>query len=155
VTWRILAGPAGLLDQPPAEGVAAVVVPSRDRFADPPALAVRADALAAVGGPEPVRGGALADLVDRLEEAGHAVERRTLSLPPRPATLAALRREGAARLWLWRRRPERHPLPRPAEVGWWAYAVLAIGALRANGAPTRPTRFRPPREPAARSRRAR
>jgi hypothetical protein len=121
-----------------APDVAAVVVPSRDRFADPPALAVRADALARVGGPEPVRGGALADLVDRLEAAGHIVERRAHALPPRPATVRALRREGAARFWLWRRRPGRHPRPRPAEVGWWAYPILALGALRANGDPTAP-----------------
>ena len=92
----------------------------------PPALAV-ADALADVGGPEPVRGGALADLVDRLEAAGHRSSAGR-SPPAAARDVRALRREGAARFWLWRRRPDRHPLPRPAEVGLLAY--------RAHGDPT-------------------
>ena len=53
--------------------------------------------LAAVGGPETVRGGALADLVARIEAAGHAVETRELAVAPRPATAAALLRYYAAR----------------------------------------------------------
>ena len=50
------------------EDAAAAAIPPRDGFADPPGLAVRADVLAAVGGPEQVRGGALADLVARIED---------------------------------------------------------------------------------------
>jgi hypothetical protein len=121
---------------PPDASAAAVVVPPRDGFADPPALAVREDVLAAVGGPEPVRGGALADLVARIEAAGHAVETRPLAVPPRRATPAALLREGSARFWLFRRHPDRYPLPRPRELGW-RLPLLALGALHANGAPTR------------------
>ena len=124
-------------DPPDDAGVAAVVVPPRDGFADPPALAVREDVLAAVGGPEPVRAGALADLVARIEAFGHPVERRELSIPPRPARPAALLREGSARLWLFRRHPARYPLPRPHQVGWLRFPLLAVGALRANGEPTR------------------
>ena len=140
--WRVLAGTADrLLDPAPDPGAAAVVVPSRDLFADPPALAVRAEVLAAVGPPLAVRAGALADLVDRLEEAGHGVERRPLALPPRPRTPRALLREGSGRFWLWRRRPAAHPLPAPRDVGWWPYPVLALGALHANGEPTRPGRL--------------
>jgi hypothetical protein len=119
----------------PADG-AAVVIPARDGFADPPGLAVRADVLAEVGGPEPVRAGALADLVARIEDAGHAVERRDAAATPRRATPGALLREGSARFWLFRRHPRRHPLPRPWEAGWLRYPLLALGALRANGAPT-------------------
>ena len=118
---------------PPADGsAAAVVIPSRDAFADPPALAVREDVLARVGGPEPVRAGALADLLARIEEAGHAVERRPPLMRPRRATPAALYREGSGRLWLFRRHPERHPLPRPGAVGFVRLPLLAAGALRAN-----------------------
>jgi hypothetical protein len=124
------------VDPPDDPAVAAALVPSRDGFADPPGLAVREDALAAVGGPEPVRGGALADLVARIEGAGHAVETRPLALPPRRATPAALLREGSARFWLFRRHPDRYPLPRPRELGW-RLPLLALGALRANGEPTR------------------
>jgi hypothetical protein len=123
---------------PPADGAAAaVVIPSRDGLADPPALAVREDVLAAVGGPEPVRAGALADLVARIEAAGHTVEVRNAAAAPRRATPSALLREGSGRLWLFRRHPERHPLPRPWEVGWLRFPLMAIGALHANGAPTR------------------
>ena len=139
--WRVLAGPADrLLDPAPDPGAAAVVVPSRDVFADPPALAVHGEVLAAVGGPLAVRAGALADLVDRLEEAGHVVERRPLALPPRPRALRSLLHEGSGRFWLWRRRPAAHPLPSPRDVGWWPYPLLALGALHANGEPTRPVR---------------
>jgi hypothetical protein len=116
---------------------AVVVIPPRDGFADPPGLAVREDVLAAVGGPEPVRAGALADLVARIEAAGHPVEVRELAVAPRRATPGALLREGAARLWLFRRHPERYPLPRPRELGW-RLPLLALGALRANGVPTPP-----------------
>jgi hypothetical protein len=124
---------------PPADGAAAaVLIPSSDGFADPPGLAVREDVLAAVGGPEPVRAGALADLVARIEAAGHAVEVRNAAATPRRATPAALLREGSGRFWMFRRHPERHPLPRPWEVGWLRFPLLVIGALRANGAPTRP-----------------
>jgi len=125
-------------DPPPGVSVAAAVIPARDGFADPPGLAVREDVLAAVGGPAPVRAGALADLVARLEAAGHAVETRPAGAAPRRATPAALRREGAARLWLFRRHPERFPLPRPKDVGPLRYPLLALGALHANGAPTPP-----------------
>jgi hypothetical protein len=117
---------------------AAVVIPARDGFADPPGLAVREDVLAAVGGPEPVRAGALADLVARIEEAGHAVEPRELVVARRRATPGALLREGSGRLWLFRRHPERYPLPRPRELGW-RLPLLALGALRANGVPTTPS----------------
>jgi hypothetical protein len=133
--WRQL-GPVPV-EPPLAPAVAAVVVPARDGFADPPALAVREDVLAAVGGPEPVRAGALADLVARIEAAGHAVERRELRVPPRPARPAALLREGAGRFWLFRRHPARYPLPRPDQIGWLRFPLLALGALRANGAPAR------------------
>jgi hypothetical protein len=122
---------------PPDSAEAAVVVRAGDGFADPPGLAVREDVLAAVGGPEPVRAGALADLVARIEAAGHAVEVRDAQPPPRRATPGRLLREGAARFWLFRRHPERHPLPRPRDVGVLRYPLLALGALRANGAPTR------------------
>jgi hypothetical protein len=118
---------------------AAVAIVAADGFADPPGLAVRDDVLAAVGGPEPVRAGGLADLVARIEAAGHAVERRDVAVARRRATPAALHREGSARLWLFRRHPDRHPLPRLRETGWRT-PLLALGALHANGAPTRPRR---------------
>jgi hypothetical protein len=117
-------------------GLPVVVIPPRDGFADPPALAVRDDVLAAVGGPELVRAGALADLVARIEAAGHPVATRELAVAPRRATPDALLREGSARLWLFRRHPERYPLPSPRELGW-RLPLLVLGALRANGAPTR------------------
>jgi hypothetical protein len=113
---------------------AAVQIPPRDGFADPPGLAVRADVLAAVGPPEPVRAGALADLVVRIAAAGHAVEARDVAVPPRRPTPQALYREGAARLWLFRRHPDRYPLPLAPS---WRLPLLALGALRANGHPTR------------------
>ena len=128
--WIHLGGVA--LD-PPAEGTAvAALIPARDGFADPPALVVRDDVLAAVGGPERVRAGALADLVARIEAAGHRVESRSLPVAPRRATPAALLREGSGRLWLFRRHPLRHPLPRPRDAGVVRWPLLAIGALRAN-----------------------
>jgi hypothetical protein len=120
----------------PEAAAAAMIVP-RDGFADPPGLAVRADVLAAVGGPEPVRGGALADLVARIEAAGHPVERRDVGVPPRRPTPGVLLREGSARFWLFRRHPERHPLPRSAS---WRLPLFALGALHANGTPTKPAR---------------
>ena len=116
----------------PAGDAAAYVVPASDAFADPHGLTVRADVLAAVGGPEPVRAGGLADLVARLEAAGHAVEPVAAAVPPRPATLRSLHREGSARLWLFRRHPERHPLPRPRELGVLRLVPMALGALHAN-----------------------
>jgi hypothetical protein len=124
---------------PPGGSEAAVAVRPRDGFVDPPGPAVRQDVLAAVGGPEPVRAGALADLLVRIEAAGHAVEIRDLPVPPRRATPGRLHREGSGRFWLFRRHPERFPLPRPHDVGPLRYAVLALGALRANGRPTRRT----------------
>jgi len=128
----------GHVPVPEPGAAAAVAIPARDGFADPPGLAVREDVLAALGGPAPVRAGALADLVARIEAAGHAVELRDGVTAPRRRPLPrALLREGAARLWLFRRHPERHPLPRPREAGW-RLPLLALGALRANGAPTRP-----------------
>jgi hypothetical protein len=111
----------------------AVQIPPRDGFSDPPGLAVHLDVLAAVGGPEPVRAGALADLVIRIVAAGFAVEAQDVAVAARRATPAALYREGAARLWLFRRYPERYPLR--AELSW-RLPLLALGALRANGAPT-------------------
>ena len=123
---------------PPADGAAAaVVIPSRDVFADPPALAVREDVLAQVGAPEPVRAGALADLVVRIETAGHAVERRPPLARPRRTTPAALLREGSGRFWLFRRHPDHFPLPRPRDVGLARLPWLALGALHANGDPRR------------------
>jgi hypothetical protein len=104
------------------------VIPARDGFADPPALAVREDVLAAVGGPERVRAGALADVLARIEEAGHAVETRLAAVPRRRATPQALLREGSGRLWLYRRHPDRFPLPRPREVG--RDPLRAAGARR-------------------------
>jgi len=133
--WRQLGSVR--VDPPADPTLAALLVAPRDGFADPPALAVREDVLAAVGGPEAVRGGALADLVARIEAAGHAVETRELAVAPRPATAAALLREGSARLWLFRRHPERHPLPGPRPLSW-RLPLLVLGALHANGAPTRP-----------------
>jgi hypothetical protein len=123
--------------EPPVDpaDAAAVVIPARDGFADPPGLAVRDDMLAAVGGPEPVRAGALADLVARIEAARRAVELRELAVAPRPARPTALLREGSARLWLFRRHPDRHPLPGPRALSW-RLPLLALGAMRANGAPT-------------------
>jgi hypothetical protein len=121
----------------PGESPAALVVRSRDGFADPPGLAVREDVLAQVGGPELVRAGALADVVARIEAAGHAVEARELEVAPRRATPAALHREGSARFWLFRRHPQRFPLPRPGEVGLARLPLLALGALHANAEPPR------------------
>jgi hypothetical protein len=118
----------------------AVAIVSVDGFADPPGLAVREDVLADVGAPEPVRAGALADLVARIGAAGHAVEVRDAAAAPRRATPAALLREGSGRFWLFRRHPERHPLPHPRDVGWLRYPLLALGALHANGTPTRHSR---------------
>jgi hypothetical protein len=120
---------------PVSTDAAALLVPPRDGFADPPALLVRDDVLAAVGGPERVRAGGLADLVARIEEAGHRVEARDVAVAPRRATPRALLREGSGRFWLFRRHPGRYPLPRPREVGLWRYPVLAVGALRANAEP--------------------
>jgi hypothetical protein len=125
------------VDPPDDPAIAAVLVAPHDGFADPPALAVRDDVLAAVGGPEPVRAGALADLVVRIEASGHTVEQRDVKAARRPARPAALLREGAGRLWLFRRHPGRYPLPGPRETGLLRYPLLALGALRANGAPTR------------------
>ena len=116
----------------PAGDAAAYVVAADDAFADPHGLTVREDVLAAVGGPEPVRAGGLADLAARLEEAGHAVEPVAAPVPPRRATPGALHREGSARLWLFRRHPERFPLPRPRDVGVLRLVPMALGALRAN-----------------------
>jgi hypothetical protein len=108
---------------------AAVAIVAADGFADPPGLAVREDVLAAVGGPEAVRAGALADLVARIEAAGHTVERREVPVARRRPTPAALHREGSARFWLFRRHPERYPLPRHVS---WRLPLLALGALHAN-----------------------
>ncbi|HKH19001.1 MAG TPA: hypothetical protein VKA57_15850 [Solirubrobacteraceae bacterium] len=132
-------GPAPL--DPPGDGsVAALVVPARDSFIDPPALAVREDVLARVGEPVRVRAGGLADLVARIEAAGHEVETRALAVPSRRATPAALLREGSGRLWLFRRHPERFPLPRPGDIGSLRWLLLAVGALRANAEPQAPRR---------------
>ena len=121
----------------PAPGdAAAVVIAARDGFVDPPGLAVREDVLEAVGGPEPVFAGALAELVARIEAAGHAVEVRHDPAPARRPLPGRLAREGAARVWLFRRDPARFPLPRPRELGW-RLPFVAAGALRANGVPTR------------------
>jgi hypothetical protein len=127
-------GAVALDPAPRAGGPAAVVVRPRDGFIDPPALAVRGDVLAAVGGPEDVRAGALADLVARIAGAGHAIELRDQVVASRRVTPAALHREGSARLWLFRRHPERFPLPRPGRrAGIARFALLALGALHANG----------------------
>ena len=115
----------------------AVAVAAVDGFADPPGLVVRDDVLAAVGGPEAVRAGALADLVARIEAAGHAVAVMRAPVPPRAAGLRALHREGSGRFWLWRRHPDRWPPPSLRQVGPQRYAVMALGALRANGLPPR------------------
>jgi hypothetical protein len=127
-------------DPPPGGSAAAVVIPGRDGFADPVGLAVRDDVLAAVGGPEPLRAGALADLVVRIEAAGHAVEARHPPVASRRATFGRLHREGSGRFWLFRRHPQRFPLPRPREVGVLRYPWLVLGALHANRAPTQPRR---------------
>jgi hypothetical protein len=129
-------GFGAVLPETPADGsAAAIAVRSRDVFADPPGLAVRDDVLAAVGGPARVRSGALADLVARIEEAGHRVELSAQPAAPRRATPAALHREGSGRLWLFRRHPARFPLPRPRQVGLVRLAPMALGALRANALP--------------------
>jgi hypothetical protein len=128
--WRHFGSIA--LDPPADTPAAAALICARDGFADPPALVVRDDVLAAVGGPERVRAGALADLVARIEAAGHHVESRSVPVAPRRATPAGLLREGSGRLWLFRRHPERHPLPRPRDTCAARWALLAIGALRAN-----------------------
>jgi hypothetical protein len=125
------------VDPPVDRATAAVFIPPRDGFADPPGLAVREDVLEAVGGPERVRACALADLVARIEAAGHGVEIREVPVAPRRATPAALHREGSGRFWLFRRHPARHPLPRPRDVGALRYPLVALGALHANGEPTR------------------
>jgi hypothetical protein len=119
----------------PDGDAAAYAVRPCDGFADPPGLAVRADVLAAVGGPVAVRAGDLADLAARLEAAGHAVTWVDAAVAPRRATWGALHREGSARLWLFRRHPERHPLPRPRELGPLRALPMALGALRANALP--------------------
>jgi hypothetical protein len=115
----------------------AVAVAAADGFADPPGLVVRDDVLAAVGGPAAVRAGALADLVARIEAAGHAVAVVRSPVPARHAGVGALYREGSGRFWLWRRHPDRWPLPSPRDTGPLRYAVMALGALRANGLPPR------------------
>jgi hypothetical protein len=120
------------LDPPAAGSVAAVVVPARDGFADPPALLVRDDVLAQLGGPEHVRAGGVADLLARIEAAGHQVEKRAVPVPPRRATPAALHREGSGRLWLFRRHPHSFPLPRPRELGAIRFPLLVLGALHSN-----------------------
>ena len=102
-----------------------MLIAPADGFADPPGLAVREDVLDAVGGPEPVFAGALAELVARIEAAGHTVEVRHDRAPVRRPTPGRLAREGAARLWLFRR-----------DAGW-RFPFMAVGALRANGLPTR------------------
>jgi hypothetical protein len=117
---------------PPDARFAAAQVAASDGFADPPGLLVRADVISELGAPERVRSGGLADLVARIEAAGHRVETRSLPVAPRRATPAALLREGSGRLWLFRRHPERHPLPRPRETGPVRWLLLALGALRAN-----------------------
>ena len=117
------------------DGAAAIVVPARDGFADPPGLAVRDDVLAQVGPPARVRAGALADLLARIEAAGHAVEARDVPVAPRPPTPAALLREGSGRFWLFRRHPQRFPLPRPREAGLARLPLLALGALHATADP--------------------
>ena len=119
----------------PAGDAAAYAVRPRDGFADPPGLAVRVDVLAAVGEPVPVRAGGLADLAARLEAAGHSVTWLDADVPARRAAWAALHREGSARLWLFRRHPERHPLPRPRELASPRTLPMALGALRANALP--------------------
>lgn len=131
--WRRFGAPA--LEPPSDRDVAAVVVPPRDGFADPPAVLVREDVLAAIGPPEPVRAGALADLVARMEKAGHAVETRTQPVAPRPVTVATLLREGSGRFWLFRRHPARYPLPKPGSVGPLRWVVMLLGALHANAHP--------------------
>jgi len=129
-SYRFFGGAA--LQPPPDGAAAAVVVPARDAFADPPALAVREDVLARVGGPEPVRAGALADLVARVEAAGYPVEQRPPLARPRRATIGALYREGSGRFWLFRRHPERFPLRSALDAGLARLPILAAGALRAN-----------------------
>jgi hypothetical protein len=119
----------------PSDEPAAVVLPARDGFADPPGLAVRTDVLEVVGFPPRVRAGGEADLVARLEAAGHEVRRVSGAAPARRATPASLHREGSARLWLFRRHPARFPLPRGGETGLLRYLMLALGALRANALP--------------------
>jgi hypothetical protein len=85
------------LDPPSDPALAAVFVPARDGFVDPPGVLVR-------GG-------------------------------PRRPTVAALLREGSGRLWLFRRHPERFPLPKPHRVGIVRWVVMLVGALRANARP--------------------
>jgi hypothetical protein len=129
----------GAVAVPDPGDAAAVAIAAHDGFADPPGLAVREDVVAAVGGPEPVRAGALADLVARIEAAGHEVERRDVPVARRRPTPAALHREGSARFWLFRRHPARYPLPLAVS---WRLPLLALGALHANGVPTRSGRGR-------------
>ena len=50
-------------------------------------------------------------------------------VPRRRGDGGLLHREGSARLWLFRRHPERFPLPRPGELG--PAAARAYGAGRA------------------------
>jgi hypothetical protein len=120
------------LEPPSDRDRAGVVVPPRDGFADPPAILVREDVLAAVGPPEAVRAGALADLVARVEEAGYTLETRAAPTAPRRASVAALLREGSGRFWLFRRHPDRFPLPKPDSVGPLRWLVMLVGALHAN-----------------------
>jgi hypothetical protein len=109
------------------------VIPARDGFADPPALAVREDVLAAVGGPERVRAGALADVLARIEEAGHAVETRLAAVPRRRATPQALLREGPGDRGCTVATRTASRCRGHAKWGVIRYALLALGALRANG----------------------
>ena len=79
--WRVFG--TAPLDVPEDAGADAVMIVARDGFADPPALAVRAEVLAAVGAPEAVRAGGLADLALRLGAAGHPVLRLDVATPAR------------------------------------------------------------------------
>jgi hypothetical protein len=51
--------------------------------------------------------------------------------------LRALHREGSGRFWLWRRHPNRWPLPTLRDTGLLPYVFMALGSLRANGLPPR------------------
>ena len=102
--------------RPRTSAAAAVVIPSRDVFADPPALAVREDVLAA--GRRPRAGAGRRARRPRRPDRGRRARGRGARhrrSAPRRATPAALHREGSGRFWLFRRHPR--PLPAAAAAG--------------------------------------
>ena len=97
---------------------------------------MREDVLEAVGGPEPVFAGALAELSRGSRRPATRSRSGTILRPRGGRCRAGSRAKERRGCWLFRRHPARFPLPRPRELGW-RLPFVAAGALRANGVPTR------------------